>query len=223
MKLKNNIKLLITCDSGAAAGKTTAAKYLSKKYKLNLLTSGLLYRFVAYKLIFHKKKTNDISFLKKITKKINSKSLKNKKLYTFEVTKFTSEIAKIKKIRQMLKKYQKNFANKKLAILEGRDMGILFPKADIKFFFKCSLKVAAKRRYKEMKKINKKISLKQVKKAIKLRNLNDIKRKNSPLRIPKGAVIVDTSKLSKKQVFDRISTIVENKLYLKYGRNYKRK
>jgi len=223
MKLGNNIKLLITCDSGAAAGKTTAAKYLSKKYKLNLLTSGLLYRFVAYKLIFHKKKANDISFLKKITKKINSKSLKNKKLYTFEVTKFTSEIAKIKKIRQMLKKYQKNFANKRLAILEGRDMGILFPKADIKIFFKCSLKVAAKRRFKEMKKINKKISLKQVKKAIKLRNLNDIKRKNSPLRIPKGAVIVDTSKLSKKQVFDRISTIVENKLYLKYGRNYKRK
>ena len=51
MKLKNNIKLLITCDSGAAAGKTTAAKYLSKRYNLNLLTSGLLYRYVAYKLI----------------------------------------------------------------------------------------------------------------------------------------------------------------------------
>ena len=221
MKLGNNIKLLITCDSGAAAGKTTAAKYLSKKYKLNILTSGLLYRFVAYKLIFHKKKANDISFLKKITKKINSKSLKNKKLYTFEVTKLTSEIAKIKKIRQMLKKYQKNFANKRLAILEGRDMGILFPKADIKFFFKCSLKVAAKRRFKEMKKINKKISLKQVKKAIKLRNLNDIKRKNSPLRIPKGAVIVDTSKLGKKQMLDKISKIVEEKLFVKYGNNYK--
>ena len=57
MKLKNNIRLLITCDSGAAAGKTTAAKYLSKKFKLNLLTSGLLYRFVAYQLIKNKKNT----------------------------------------------------------------------------------------------------------------------------------------------------------------------
>jgi cytidylate kinase len=221
MRLKNNIRLLITCDSGAAAGKTTAAKYLSKRYNLNLLTSGLLYRYVAFRLISSKKKANNLPFLKKIIKNINPKLLKNNKLYTSEVTKFTSEIAKIKKIRMLLKKYQKRFANKKLAILEGRDMGILFPKADIKIFFKCSLKIAAKRRFKEFKKINKKISLQEVEKAIKLRNLNDTKRKNSPLRIPNGAVIVDTTKLTKKEVFRKISKIVEDKIYLKYGRNFK--
>ena len=220
MKLKNNIKLLITCDSGAAAGKTTAAKYLSKRYNLNLLTSGLLYRYVAYKLIISKKNPNNISFLKKITKNINPKLLKNNKLYTSEITKFTSEIAKIKKIRMLLKNYQNKFANKKLAVLEGRDMGILFPKADIKFFFKCSLKIAAKRRFKEFKKNKKKIKLKEVEKSIRLRNLLDTKRKNSPLRIPDGAVIVDTSKLNKKQMFGKISRIVKDKLILKYGRNY---
>ena len=223
MKLKNNIRLLITCDSGAAAGKTTAAKYLSKRYNLSLLTSGLLYRHVAYKLITSKKKPNNLSFLKKIIKNINPELLKNNKLYTSEVTKFTSEIAKIKKIRILLKKYQKRFANKRRAILEGRDMGILFPKADVKIFFKCSLKVAAKRRFKEFKKINKKISLQEVEKAIKLRNLNDTKRKNSPLRIPNGAVVVDTSKLTKIEVFRKISKIIEDKIYLKYGRNFKTK
>ena len=81
MKLKNNIRLLITCDSGAAAGKTTAAKYLSKKFKLNLLTSGLLYRFVAYQLIKNKKNTHNKIFLKKITKNINIRDVK-KKIYT---------------------------------------------------------------------------------------------------------------------------------------------
>ncbi len=223
MKLKNNIRLLITCDSGAAAGKTTAAKYLSKRYNLKLLTSGLLYRYVAYKLITSKKKPNNLFFLKKIIRNISPELLKNNKLYTSEVTKFTSEIAKIKKIRMLLKKYQKRFAKKKLAILEGRDMGILFPKADVKIFFKCSLKIAAKRRFKEFKKINKKISLQEVEKAIKLRNLNDTKRKNSPLRIPNGAVIVDTSKLTKIEVFRKVSKIVEDKIYLKYGRNFKAK
>ena len=221
MILKNSIRLLITCDSGAAAGKTTAAKYLSKRYKLTLLTSGLLYRYVAYKLISSKKKVNDIFFLKKIIKNIKPKVLKNKKLYTSEVTKFTSEIAKIKKIRLLLKNYQKQFANKRLAVLEGRDMGILFPNADVKIFFKCSLKIAAKRRFKEFQKTNKKVTLKEVEKAIKLRNLNDTKRKNSPLRIPNGAVIVDTTKLTKKEVFRKISKIVEDKIYLKYGRNFK--
>ena len=221
MKLKNSIKFLITCDSGAGAGKTTAAKYLSKKFNLNLLTSGWLYRYLAYKLIKSKKTVDDISFLKKVTKNINSQLLKNNQLYSPKVTEFTSKIAKIKKIRLLLKKYQKKFAGKRLAVLEGRDMGILFPHADIKFFFKCSLKVAAKRRFKEFKKTNKKISLKEVENAIKLRNLTDTKRKNSPLRIPKGAVIVDTSKLGKKQMLDKISKIVEEKLFVKYGNNYK--
>ena len=101
MKLKSDVRLLVTCDSGAGAGKTTAAKYLSKRYGLNLLTSGLLYRMVAQKLLVSKKKVTDITFLKKITKNISSKHLKNQKLYSPEVTEFTSKIAKIKKVRML--------------------------------------------------------------------------------------------------------------------------
>ena len=100
-------------------------------------------------------------------------------------------------------------------------MGILFPNADVKIFFKCSLKIAAKRRFKEYKKSHKRITLKIVEKAIKLRNHIDSTRKFSPLRIPRGAVIVDTSKINKKQMFRKIFKIIEDKLLLKYGRNYK--
>ena len=221
MKLKNNVRLFITCDSGAGAGKTTASKYLSKQYGLNLLTSGLLYRLVAYKLLASKKTVNDTSFLKKNTKNINSKLLNNAKLYSPKVTAYTSKIAKIKKVRLLLKNYQKKFAKKRLVVIEGRDSGVLFPKSDIKIFFKCSLKIAAKRRFKEFRKTDKNITLKDVKKDLRSRNLADTKRKNSPLRVPKGAVIVSTSSISKKEMFRRISRIVEKKLLLKYGRNYK--
>ena len=102
-------------------------------------------------------------------------------------------------------------------------MGILFPNADIKFFFKCSLKVAAKRRFKEFKKANNKMTLKKIEKAIRQRNLVDSTRKFSPLRIPLGAVIVDTTKMNKKQMFRQIIKVVESKLLQKYGRNYKTK
>ena len=223
MKLKNNVRLFITCDSGAGAGKTTASKYLSKQYGLNLLTSGLLYRMVAYKLLASKKTVNDTSFLKKITKNINSKLLNNTKLYSPKVTAYTSKIAKIKKVRLLLKNYQKKFAKKRLVVIEGRDSGVLFPKSDIKIFFKCSLKIAAKRRFKEFRKTDKNITLKDVKKDLRSRNLADTKRKNSPLRVPKGAIIISTSRLNKKQMFKKISKIVEKKLKLKYGRNYKTK
>ena len=219
MKLKSNVRLLITCDSGAAAGKTTAAKYLSKKFGLQLLTSGILYRFVALKLLTSKKTTNDDVFLKKITKNISSKWLRNKKLYTPKVTEYTSKISKIRKIRLMLRDHQIKFSKKRLAILEGRDQGILFPEADVKFFFKCSLNIATKRRFKEYRKTNKKISFNEVKKAIKLRDSNDSKRKISPLKPAKDAVIVDTSKVNKKQMLTKLSKIVKEKLQEKYGRN----
>ena len=159
-------------------------------------------------------------FLKKITKKITSKDLKNRNLFGSEITKYTMEIAKIKRIRDLLKNYQLNFAKNKLCIIEGRDIGtIIIPKADLKLFFKCSLNTKAKRRFEEYRKTNKKILFNDVKKAIKLRDSNDSKRKISPLKPAKDAVIVDTSKVNKKQMLTKLSKIIEKKLKEKYGRN----
>ena len=108
-----------------------------------------------------------------------------------------------------------------MAVCEGRDQGFLFKNADVKFFFKCSLKIAAKRRFEEFRKTNKKITLKEVELSIKRRNYTDLTRTFMPLRIPPGAVIVSTSLISKKEMFRKISKIVERKLLLKYGRSYK--
>ena len=219
MKLKKGIKLLIAVDGGAGSGKTTGAKLISKKYGLNLLTSGLLYRYVSLKLLSAKKIKNKKNFIKQLAKKINSKKLKNKKLFSQNVTKYTSIIARIKYIRQILKKYQKSFSKKNLACIEGRDIGtVICPKADIKFFFICNLDVRAKRRQKEFKKSNKKISLKEVKKTLKLRDYLDKTRKYSPLRISKDSIVIDSSKVNKRQMLVKLSRIIERKLKIKYGK-----
>ena len=220
MKLNTKIRLLISADGGAGSGKTTGSKLLAKKYGLKFLSSGTLYRHIALKLLNTKKIKSINLFLKKITKKITSKDLKNRNLFSTEVTKYTSEIAKIKRIRDLLKSYQINFAKNRLCIIEGRDIGtVVIPKADLKLFFKCSLNTKTKRRFEEYRKKNKMIAFDEVKKAIKLRDSNDSKRKISPLKSAKDAVIVDTSKINKKQMLTKLSRIVEEKLKEKYGRN----
>ena len=219
--MRKNIRLLVTADGGAASGKTTGAKLISRKYGLNFLSSGLLYRYVAYKLLSKKNIKNKNSYIKSITKNITPNILKNKKLFSPKVTQYAAVIAQSKNIRNLLKKYQRNFSKQKLACIEGRDIGnVICPDADIKFFFKCSLNVKATRRFKELKKTNKKITLTEVKKALKKRDLIDTKRKISPLRLPLSAYIVDTSKLSKKQMLDKLSRVIDKKLFNKYGRNY---
>ena len=93
--------------------------------------------------------------------------------------------------------FQKRFARKfNKVCIEGRDIGtVILPNADIKFFFKCDLNTAARRRFKELRKKNKRINFNTVKKQIKKRNLRDVSRKNSPLLKSPDAVIVDTGKL----------------------------
>ena len=198
MKLKNKYKLIIAADGSAASGKTTGAKKISKKYGLKFLSSGLLYRYASYQLLKNKPK-NKILFLKKSFKKMNLNKLNKIKLHSSKISEHTSIIAKEKKIRLILKSFQKKFARKyKKVCIEGRDIGtVILPKADIKFFFKCDLETAAKRRFKELKKTNPKITLLEIKKSLKIRNYRDINRKNSPLLKSSDAIIVDTGKIKK--------------------------
>ena len=219
MKLKKNHKLIIAADESAASGKTTGAKKISKKYGLKFLSSGLLYRYASYQLIKYKPK-NKILHLKKSFRNLNVKKLNNINLHTQEISKYSSIIAKEKKIRSILKIFQKKFAKKfNKVCIEGRDIGtVILPKADIKFFFKCGLDVAAKRRFKELKKTNSKIKFLDVKKAMRIRDNLDKNRKNSPLIQAKNAVIVRTDKLKNiKGMLNKMSEIIERKIKEKYG------
>ena len=74
MRSKKNKKLVISCDGGAASGKTTGAKLISKKYRLKFLSSGILYRYAAYLLINNEPK-NKFLYLKKKFKNINLKKI----------------------------------------------------------------------------------------------------------------------------------------------------
>ena len=219
MKLKKHHRFIVAADGGAASGKTTGAKFISKKYGLQFLSSGLLYRYASYMLLKYKPK-NTISFLKKNFSTLNIKQLNNKNLHSPEISAHTSAIAKEKKIRSILKTYQIKFSERYSNVcIEGRDIGtVILPNADIKFFFTCNLNVAAKRRFKELKKTNKRITLAEVKKAMRIRDNLDKKRKNSPLIQAENAVIVQTDKLKNiKGMVNKMSKTIEKRIKEKYG------
>jgi len=218
-KLKQNIYFSIAIDGDSASGKTTASKFIAKYFGLKLLTSGKLYRYLAYKIIKDKKKKLSKTYLKKITKNINFKNLQNNKMmYTDEVTSYASSIAKIKFIRKLLNKFQKKFSKNKKFIIEGRDIGSkILPNADLKLFFRCSAEEKAKRRLKEYNKEKREITLKEVKKSLKKRDYSDKNRKESPLIFVKGAVLVDTTKLTIKQMEVKLKKVVQRAIKKKYG------
>jgi cytidylate kinase len=218
--LKNvNQNLKITCDGGAATGKTTGAKLLAKKYNLKFLSSGLLYRYASYLILKFKPKKETL-FLKKKFKNLNYKRLNKINLHSPRISNYSAIIAKKIAIRNILKAYQIKFINSNSrCVLEGRDASTkILPNSDLKFFFICNLKIAAKRRFTELKKLSPKINETDVKKALKLRNILDKKRKHSPLKKHKNAIIVDTGKLNKTMMVTKMSKHVEKILKNKYGK-----
>tara|TARA_X000001036_G_scaffold409334_1_gene420321 strand:- start:263 stop:919 length:657 start_codon:yes stop_codon:yes gene_type:complete len=216
LRSKNKI-IQISCDGGAATGKSTGAKMIAKKYKLKFLSSGLLYRYAGFLLIKYKPK-NKTNFLRKKFKNLNYRILNKINLHKPEISKKSAIIAKIYKIRQILKEFQTRFAKKnKNCCIEGRDISTkILPNSDIKFFFKCNLNTAALRRYKELKKKNNKTKLKDVKKALRIRNNHDTKRKNSPLLKHRDAIEIDTGKLNKQAMLVKMSKYVDKVIKTKY-------
>ncbi len=212
MKYKSNI-IQVACDGGAATGKTTGAIMISKKYKLKFLSSGLLYRYAGFLIMKYRPK-NEIKFLKKKFNNLNYNKLKKMSLHTVEISEFSSIIAKKNEVRKILKKYQQKFSKKyKNCCIEGRDISTkILPYSDIKFYFKCSLHIAAKRRFKELKSKNKKIKFEEVKKALRIRNISDTQRKYSPLLKHRNSIEIDTGKLDKAAMLAKMSKHVDKVL-----------
>ena len=203
-------KLIIACDGESASGKSTAAKLVSKKYKLLLINSGLIYRYCS-KLIINNKPKNNISFLKKKFKTISYSVIAKQKLHSEEISNHVAILAKDKKVRGIVNQLQMRIIKKNNRIcVEGRDIASKIlsknPKYDLAFYFKCNLRVASFRRWTDIKKL---VPLKDVKKSLKLRTSLDKKRKNSPLVRVKDAILIRSDKLNKKEVLAKMSNSID--------------
>ena len=207
----------IAIDSPAAAGAGTLAKSLAKHYNLIYLDTGKIFRYVAYlKLRFPKKFNN--KFIKSKIKNLKIKDLSNKSLLSDNVAIEASVIAKKISIRKLVHSFQLEIAYyppKKYngSVLDGRNITYeILPDAEFKFFITANLKTRAKRRYKELKPINNLITLDEVLKSIKKRDKSDYNRKISPLKKTKDSVLINTTKLSKRQCFLKIKKIIDRKI-----------
>ena len=204
-------------DSPAAAGAGTQAKLISKHYNLFYLDTGKIYRLIANFKINNPKKFG-YAFIKKKIKKLKINDLKNKKLLSDEIGTCASQISKDIKIRKIVHNFQiqctynppKKYNG---SCLDGRDITYkIIPDADFKFFITANIKIRAKRRFKELKRLKKKISFNKVLKSLKKRDQNDYSRKVSKLKKTKDSILINTSNLTKRACFLKIKNIMDKKI-----------
>lgn len=198
---------VITIDGPAASGKGSVAKLLAKKLKFSYLDSGGIYRAIALYAITNKIKSNVNKILSDISniniKFLNNKVYLNGKDVTMavrqeEVGMFASKLAKNKKIRVKLLRFQRDFIkDAKGLVTDGRDMGsIVFPHAVLKVFLTASCEVRAKRRYIELQNLGQSVKISDILNDITIRDKQDSNRKVAPLKHDNSFKFLDNSHLN---------------------------
>jgi CMP/dCMP kinase len=212
--------MIVAIDGPAGAGKSTVAKILAKRLGFLYIDTGSMYRALTLKALENNVSINDEPGIIHLANEIKidlrnnpdgsltvmldgedvSLAIRQKR-----ITQFVSDVAKIKDVRQVLVKMQREFGQNQDCVLDGRDIGtVVFPHAWKKFFIDASASVRVKRRFKELEGLGQTVAENEVASDLANRDKIDSTRKNSPLRQALDAIYIDTTNLSIEQVVEKM-------------------
>ncbi len=212
--------MIVAIDGPAGAGKSTVAKILAKRLGFLYIDTGAMYRALTLKAldndidISDEYKINELALKTNIDLRSNSDGSLNiildgkdvsLEIRQPRITQVVSDVSKIKGVRQVLVKMQRELGQKGNCVLEGRDIGtVVFPHAEKKFFIDATADVRVNRRFKELKGLNQDIAENDVAKDLSNRDKIDSTREVSPLRKAEDAIYIDTTKLSIEEVVSKM-------------------
>ncbi len=219
--------MIIAIDGPSGAGKSTLGKMLAEQLNLLYLDTGAMYRAVGLAVLENGVSFDDKAKIAEIarTSKIklvgepenlqiflNGKDVSGE-IRTTQVGQAASIVSTISEVRKILVEHQRKLGktSKSGAVLDGRDIGtIVFPNADVKFFLTAKPEARAQRRYEEDLAKNRANSYEQTFAEIKERDERDVSRADSPLSIAEDAIVIDTSELDLREVFELMKEKVES-------------
>lgn len=199
--------IIVAIDGGPGTGKSTVSDYIAKKLGILHIDTGAMFRAVGYFFVKNNIDMTDeniVNNLKNIN--VNLKYIDGKTyvflnecditdfIRTNEVSMAASKVCKIKEVRKKLLELQRNMASTASVILDGQDIGtVVFPNADFKFYFVCSMEKRAKKRTEDLIKKGEKTNYDEVKALLEKRDLEDRTRKEAPILKAADAIEIDTT------------------------------
>ena len=196
-------KIIITIDGPSGSGKTTLGRAISKKLDITFFSSGSIYRVITKYFL----DTNSLGFenfeiisYEPLEIKIDKHSYFEKDLYTKELNTKSSELAQQIEIRAIVDnilKFVESSADSGL-VVEGRDMGsVVFPDATLKIYLDADEQIRSSRRLEQS-------NNQETTNDIAQRDKRDLSRKNSPLVVPKGALMLQNNTSTVEELVDEV-------------------
>ena len=181
--------MIVAIDGPAGAGKSTVAKILAKRLGFLYIDTGAMYRALTLKALENNIDISDERNINELALNTSIDLFNNPDgplkvildgrdvsldIRQPRITQVVSDVSKIKGVRQVLVKLQRELGQRGDCVLEGRDIGtVVFPHAEKKFFIDASAKVRVNRRFKELKGLNQNVAENDVAKDLSNRDKID--------------------------------------------------
>lgn len=231
-------RLTVAIDGPAAAGKTTLAKRLAERFGITYIDTGAMFRAVALHALRMERRKRGISnwiirdlspglideVLNTIdlevecegpvqTIYLDAKPVTDEELRTSTISILASNISTFAKVRAFLLDKQRAIAANADVVMEGRDIGsVVLPNALCKFYLDADLLVRAQRRYTDLRKTNLDIDPLKVASDLAVRDRQDSTRKEAPLHISEGSLMINSTEMNADAVCEEAARIIEAKL-----------
>lgn len=208
------MSFILAIDGTSGSGKTTTARLVAERLGWFYLDTGATYRSVTYEILRRGIDPEDENRVTQILENLEmdvriEKSVQRTYINGKDITDYLREpkidravtpVSKMKAVRKYLVKLQREIAEGRNIVVEGRDIGtIVFPNANLKIFMDADPLIRAKRRKKQIRNQN---DLESIEKDLLRRDHHDSKRKESPLKRAQDSLILDTTSLTIKEQVD---------------------
>jgi cytidylate kinase len=211
-----NRPIVISIDGTSASGKSTNAKLVAKALGYIYVDTGAMYRTLAWHCLKHGVNVDDPKAVATACRKWKTKLVCEEnqvRLYvdayypaaeirTAETSAAVARVAAVPKVRDWMKKKQRECIAFGNLVMEGRDIGSnIFPETDYKYYLDALLAERSQRRAAE-----------GVQENLAERDKRDSERAAAPLMIPLGAKVINNSKMTSQETSQTIIDDIRKRL-----------
>lgn len=208
---------VVTIDGPAGSGKSTIARRLAARLGYRYLSSGAIYRVVAWKVSRGARLDAVLSRLRiefageHASPRVLADGIDvTDDLYAPEVSELAAGVSQVAAVRAYADDMQRRVAASGPTVVEGRDAGtVVFPHAACKFYLDASLEARAERRLGDHRNRGEALDLAAVQQALAGRDAADRMRALAPLRRAEDATYVNSSGMTADDVVELMAKEVE--------------
>ena len=218
-------RLVVALDGPGSSGKSTVGALAATRVGYRFCDTGVLYRGLTLLVVRGGADPDDADAVLamvphvELTADDNGRYVRliadgadlTAELHTAVVEAYVSRVSRHPAVRGALLPVQRGLAAAGGIVMAGRDIGsVVLPDADVKIYLEVSVEERARRRAEQRGELDDANAFERIADELRSRDTIDSTRQTAPLRVPDGAVLVETDGNTLEQTVQEVVAVIRD-------------